>query len=86
MKTRELIPLGIDTYALKFPYHIVSKMTIAKAFPKGLPAEIRFYGEDKETAGTRRMDCKNIALIFPNEVNKAKERGLNLSEYILIKF
>lgn len=80
-----LIDLTDGYFALLFPYHIVSDMTVSMALPKGFKKQVNYKHEDKETAGKHRMDSNVIERGFPIEVAMAKSLRLKLSNYILIK-
>lgn len=87
-----LIPLYDDYYAVRFPYHVVTGMTLDRAIPSFFMREvarqqlkIKFAEETQATAGTMRADCERIEKACPLEVAILQSRVPDLSRYVIFK-
>lgn len=81
----EAIDLADGRYALRFPYHMVTEMTVFYALPKELKqSTVKFSAESASEAGKRRMDSDVIEKNFPIECAMLRQMGKNLNEYIII--
>jgi hypothetical protein len=90
MSDERLIPLYDNVYAVRFPYAIVTEMTLSMAIPHTFRRDLRnqtikFALEDQSTAGTKRADCTEIRKCFPAEVALLESRGVDLSMYVIFK-
>lgn len=88
----EVVTLYNDVYAVKFPYAVVTEMTLAKAIPLKVRQgfvksrlEIKFAGETLETAGTKRANSDEIHKAFPVETALLKQQVADLAEWVIFK-
>jgi hypothetical protein len=89
-----LVRLGGNVYAIRFPYYMVTERTVSMALPSTLkleftlrPLRVRFSAETEETAGTMRADSEAVARAFPVEIALLRKKVADgeMKRYIIIK-
>lgn len=88
----DFIILGDGYFAVKFPFHMVTEMTLGRAIPSGFMRQVtlnneqvRFAVETAEEAGTKRADSVEVRRAMPAEVALLEAQVENLRDYVIFK-